>query len=322
MIFMILRKKIVRKKISHSTNSTKSIKYIKKLPAFSMFELAISLVISGMFLFGAVSLFTIVSKKKCDTLINSISSIKHSIEIFKTINDGMPGDLFSSSIQSSTSGVMKNNACGNGDGVIAFHSLCGTATVNTYKSKCNVASYTDANNNFQNYNEALLFAKHLSDFGIIEKRLSNDLTNFYNTQLSYQNTISTGYNKTVFIPMLFSSSSTVSFGFARSDKNHTIIISSLNSFMDTSSSNAIYQQNQVINTTAAASSQILNGSTLCVNPIMPSFSINFKDADYIDKKIDNGVRNTGSFKHCPNYTTCDINDKKSNVIIGFLQKSI
>jgi len=302
-----------------------NIKYkIKSFDGFSIFEFSIGLIISGLVIVASLFTTSTISKRRNEKLITSISNIKDSIAIFQTLNGFLPGDLFSSTIETSSSIQVKNTFCGNGDGIIAIHSICGnSATPNNRDTKCNVASYNSTTGDYALFNESLLFAKHLSDFGFVSRTLDSNPANYVKNSIDSSNTISSGYKNTFFLPMLFSSSSGLpSVGFLRSDRNHTIFITSSTLYLDSSNATNVYNANTITNASLSANANIFNTGNLCSSPpaIPYSFDIAFNDADYIDKKIDDGVRNTGSLKHCPSLASCSTSDSLSPVIIGFLQK--
>ena len=303
---------------------------MKKVSAFSVIEFTIGLIATAIIIYAGLNITNVISQKKADSLIVSMSNLQKSIATFKTINDAMPGDLFSGGVSTSgSSGAVQNIGCGNGDGMIAYHTFCGNANgfeTNGRSGKCNVAQYNSSTKDYILFNEVLLFAKHLSDFGVIERRLADVKENFYNTQFSSQNTIQAGYDNLIFIPMLFDSANSLSapsFAIPRSDKLHTIVITSLDSFLDYSTSFDIYNTTQVTTTkNSGNNTYLINTGGACTSiPLFPSsFSINYSTADYIDKKIDDGVRTTGKVKHCSGLSSCEDGGAKGKVIIGFLEK--
>lgn len=304
-------------------------KMLVKFKGFAMAEFAIGIVITALMAYCVFFTIGIIAKKRSDTLISAMSSLQKSIDIFKTVNNSIPGDLFAPAIEgSSSSALMQNDACGNGDGVISYHSLCGDATslnTNNQVSKCNVASYDSQTAEFKLYNETMLFAKHLSMFGVIEKQASTNLTQYFgNAEFNSENTISSGYKKAIFMPMAFSkSTSTNPLAIANEKNLHTIFVVSLTSFASSVDSNNLYNTTNITITNNPNSNQyILNsGVANCSTiPLVPAGTeIAYKDADYIDKKIDDGNAIQGNVRYCQDII-CSTQQESSKVVLSFLER--
>lgn|GEM_PF-4837020 len=303
--------------------------WFKTKKAFGLIDLAIGIVVSGMLVYGAFFGIGLVSKKRTDKLISSMSTIRQSIEIFQTINGFLPGDAFAQGLETvNSSAKIVNTACGNGDGIISWHSRCGSVTCTncTPQTKCNVALSVSVVGGvaYGLHSETMLFAKHLSDFGILSKTLPSEKSNYYNVPLSAANTVSTGVENTIFLPILFANTAAVPlYGFKRVDSNHTILITSTRQFYGTTDSTNLFNATQLGRTSTFSDSDptfVFSVNSRCgPHEMFPAgFEIDYKDADYIDKKIDDGIRDTGNVKHCPSATNCDLANR-SKVIIGFLQ---
>ena len=95
-MFSFLRK--IHLKKLHSHNFINLTANCKKSEAFSVAELSVVIVASGLLLFTAFKGFDLVKRAKVNSLVKQISEVKTAIDVFYDANGGLPGDITNTSI--------------------------------------------------------------------------------------------------------------------------------------------------------------------------------------------------------------------------------
>jgi hypothetical protein len=145
--------------------------------AFSIVEISIVLVVSGLLVFTAFKGFGVIKKAKVNSIIRQVGEVMNGINAFKESNGALPGDAtsdtaleFGSTAKTFdiTLGITPSAtaARGNGDGYIDFGNI-GTAALtctNSYVHEANAAWYH------------LFYGNYLSDNGIVTSDKAQYLT--------------------------------------------------------------------------------------------------------------------------------------------------
>jgi len=105
--------------------------YSKK-QGFSIAELSVVIVASGLMIFGALKAGDIVSKARVSATVSELNEIKSAIQNFKAINDSLPGDMASIKIKKQGETVLNfvGFSSGNGNGKVCWGSGDATSTAN------------------------------------------------------------------------------------------------------------------------------------------------------------------------------------------------
>lgn len=104
----------------------------QKKQAFSIAELSVVIVASGLMIFGVLKTGDIVSKARVNAVISEINEIKSAVQNFQSVNLALPGDIGSNIIkkQTETNITLTNFGVGNSDGVISWGAGSATGTIN------------------------------------------------------------------------------------------------------------------------------------------------------------------------------------------------
>jgi hypothetical protein len=306
--------------------------------AFSIVEISIVLVVSGLLVFTAFKGFGVIKKAKVNSIIRQVGEVINGVNAFKEANGALPGDATSDvalafgstadtfditlGITPAATTTAITAARGNGDGFIDFGSISsGTQTLtctNSYVHEANAAWYH------------LFYGNYLSDNGIVTsdktKYLTNVLTNVDvttnpSTALSTYLTNNQILASTKVDGLYMSFYSTnAKIGSTTDDKDviipnsylgfkgNSLILGSLQLAAATVSGFAgdRVTSSTSINTTLNKACQLKAGTSV-VNPFKPI--LKGAEADLLDKSMDDGISTTGIIrsKKC-NTTTAATTD--------------
>jgi len=154
--------------------------------AFSIVEVSIVLVVSGLLMFTAFKGFGVVKKAKVNALVRQINEVTSGIAAYREANGSLPGDTSSATAFEfgSTSKTFNTNydttILGNGDGFIDYGSISSSAL--------NCANNLAHEANFAWYH--LFAGNYLSENGITTSNISQYYTNAIPTTFTGSNDVS------------------------------------------------------------------------------------------------------------------------------------
>jgi hypothetical protein len=269
--------------------------------AFSIVEISIVLVVSGLLVFTAFKGFGVIKKAKVNSIIRQVGEVMNGINAFKESNGALPGDTTSDTALEFgstakpfdiTLGITPSAtaARGNGDGFIDFGTTATAALTcaNSYVHEANAAWYH------------LFYGNYLSDNGIV----TSDKTQ-YLTRVDLTDTTSTFLAKPPILAStkvdglymsFYSTKASERVGAANDAdsiipapylafKGNSLILGSLQL---AAAAVTGFTGDRV--TSATNKCQLKSGTSI-VNPFKPV--LKGAEADLLDKSMDDGVSSTG-----------------------------
>jgi len=279
--------------------------------AFSIVEISIVLVVSGLLVFTAFKGFGVIKKAKVNSIIRQVGEVLNGVNAFKEANGALPGDTTSdTALEFGSTGTTFNITLGitpsttagrgNGDGFIDFGEISTTALTctNSYVHEANAAWYH------------LFYGNYLSDNGIVTsdktKYLTNvDVTTDPSTYLTKNQVLAS--TKVDGLYMSFYSTNARVGAPADADsiipasylafKGNSLILGSLQV-----AGSAVTGFNGDRVTSSANKCQLKTGTSVA-NPFKPI--LNGAEAELLDKSMDDGISSTGIIrsKKCTATTT-------------------
>jgi len=247
-----------------------------KKQAFSVAELSVVVVASGLLLFAGFKGFDLVKKAKVNSLVKQISEIKTAVDVFQDANGALPGDISSSSIADFSN---MNDSTKSIDIVTGFASTRGNNDGSIFWGNQAACANASANGNLINESSSawyqLFYGNYMSDVGIVSNnKASYSLSGNFAAESLLPSTKIKGLNVAFFAHSL-----------GDVDTNDSLIQPSTLS----------YKGNNIIITGIKTPASVV----ACKPQAMPFASvITTVEAKMMDSMIDDGVQNTGNLLRC------------------------